>query len=658
MNRQEIHIGNYKFIADYYDTYLDMKDNPVYDNFIMLRNFTLMNDISVDNDIYFIQKSYFNKFIEQMKSGEQVTSIVFPIHNSKSSGYSTDYHDFNDNYYDNGLWNYDDNEYGQDVYQLYSINNKEVKEKNIRCNKIRLYHPLTKLNLNAVIDINNYINNIHFHYLCLTTDKYVSGSDTEFKITNDTYSEYIDIFFPNIDDLFKINSDGSYNTYFKEDLNIAEIENTSFIENMYKILNEIQYVPLNLIIQPSKIVTKEIDGISVNVKEYIMNSLSIENNYLTYPFNIVIFPYSDIDENLNLYKLDENLPASDASFIYKVNFALSCKMGFINNKVNMIAEFKYPMEKYFQETYGSSTTTSPIHEAYKYFNNVTDSDYDSYYIKRYKELYPENYWMDDEEILKDINDNPDIEEKINDQEIVESTKVPIDFLGFKITIATDRKFKHIIYEINKSMKLSELDDFGFSLNDMFSNWNDIPDMLIGRIFFIDRFLGNVIIGNAIPITKEWIKYMIQNELGIYKLESLTNKNINMKELDLSKTNINFINNINCSIIKEEENLSYNKNSSVKPKILYKPIFYRTQDLQTIKLRESINQNIGINLADYMTKVNSFKLIIENTEYIETGRNDIFVLFKINANNLEGSSGKYNIVNQDDEYISSGSWSIY
>ena len=90
-------------------------------------------------------------------------------------------------------------------------------------------------------------------------------------------------------------------------------------------------------------------------------------------------------------------------------------------------------------------------------------------------------------------------------------------------------------------------------------------------------------------------------------------------------------------------------------MLYKPIFYRTQDLQSIKLRAGFEQNIGVNLAQYMTKVDTFKMLIDDFELEEFGRNDIYVIFKIPVTEFSTTSGRYNISNQDDEYISSGTW---
>ena len=66
----------------------------------------------------------------------------------------------------------------------------------------------------------------------------------------------------------------------------------------------------------------------------------------------------------------------------------------------------------------------------------------------------------------------------------------------------------------------------------------------------------------------------------------------------------------------------------------------------------------MNLNEYMTKVETFKLSIENLIYVEIGRNDAYVIFRINAAELANTGGRYDIFNQDDEYISSGQYTLY
>jgi len=70
-----------------------------------------------------------------------------------------------------------------------------------------------------------------------------------------------------------------------------------------------------------------------------------------------------------------------------------------------------------------------------------------------------------------------------------------------------------------------------------------------------------------------------------------------------------------------------------------------------------NQNIGIDLHEYISKVDSFILTIDGNTYKEIGRNSNFVLFNINAINIKNEIGSYEIYNSDHEYITYGSWSI-
>ena len=86
MQRQLYNIGGYQYVVDIYDANIDLLRNPYKRKFVMLRNFTLMNDIITDNDIYFIEKSVFDKFIKEIHYSkdkdtfsEKTSKIVFPI---------------------------------------------------------------------------------------------------------------------------------------------------------------------------------------------------------------------------------------------------------------------------------------------------------------------------------------------------------------------------------------------------------------------------------------------------------------------------------------------------------------------------------------------------------------------------------------------------
>ena len=59
----------------------------------------------------------------------------------------------------------------------------------------------------------------------------------------------------------------------------------------------------------------------------------------------------------------------------------------------------------------------------------------------------------------------------------------------------------------------------------------------------------------------------------------------------------------------------------------------------------------------MSKVDIFLISLNNSTYTEIGRNANYVIFNINANTLSANSGSYEIYNQDNEYITYGTWNI-
>lgn len=689
MIRHTLDINGYIYVADLYDADIDMPDEQHVKNFVMLREFTLINNVVCDNDIYFIDTDIFSEYIEDIKKSDREISdkIVFPIINSKVSGYSRHYNDYNPSYMSESLYRGDS--YGFDVYKLYQIKNGKMSEKPVKCNRMRIYHPHIKQSLNAIVHIDNYMNNIHFHYICTLLENHKTNSETEFRIDNNIYSEYTDLYVPSINDLFRVDDHGNYLTYYKEDLNIvASTKNKEFINKIlynsdnitnYKDVDGTQIVPLNLLLQPFRIV-EEIDPIteeSVFAKLYVKHNISIIDNYITYPVNITITPYSYVDDMTNIYIINERLNSVTESYITECTFRLSAKLGFSDGKISVISRFIYPyMDKYI-ELYKDSPLTTPVLEAYKYYNNINPENYSVLIDSKYKALYEDidnktslseydketvikvanRGFSSDAEILKEWKR---MQHELIEKEFEDEYDTSLNFIGFNIKIATDTKLKNIIYNHNETLRLDELDDFCFKLDGIFESWNQMPDHLIVQCRFIDRILSIEIPSNFVIIKKEWFKYMI-NDCGLWRLSKLTYTNDNMKEIELNTNNINFINNINCIINKESDGNSLSRTSRINnmgSKLIYRPIFYRTQELQNIKLRTGVTQNIGINLVQYMTKVETFKMVIENTEYVESGRNDIYVIFSIPAMNIKTSSGIYNITNQDDEYISSGNWQLY
>ena len=393
MKRNIVNVGQHKFLIEHYDA--DSSNINYYSEFVMIRNFNIINNVVNDTDIYIIERKYLNTYISELKESNNHTgnSLVFPITNSKIISYSNSYLKFNTDYNINDdVSIYNDEEYGNAIYTIYEKDDCQLKIKKVKCDKLKIYHPVSLSSLNAIVDISNHINGICFHYLCKRLNDFPIKSETEIKLNNEKYSEYFEIYFPNIHDLFKLNIDGSFNSFYKENLDIvASTKNETFINTILSNSKDLiksenyngeQVVPLNLLIQPYRIVEEYASENVLNydedlsndekifVKLFIKNKMSIENNYLTYPINVSLFPYSNIDDQLNKYNVNTSYNPVVTSFINKTKFSLYSKLGFNNNIISIVTFFKYPNESYFYNLYKDDKTTSCIKEAYKYYNSI------------------------------------------------------------------------------------------------------------------------------------------------------------------------------------------------------------------------------------------------------------------------------------------------
>lgn len=757
MIRQNIILDNHTYICDLYKAVDDLHSS-VKKEFIMLRKYTVMSDVIYDTDIYFVEKSVMDEVVADLTNKD---IIVWPVPGSRGTAFNTNYSEFNSDYSEHSLC-----KDGTDLYKLYRQDEqdgvKSYKETSILCDKIRIYHPQTKVELDAVIYIDNYINDIHFHYYCQRMSNLEHQTETEFRIDTNIYSEFVEFYIPNVEDI--INKE----VFFREDLNILTLNDSEFVNSYKNLIDNInithtqvvgyearqdaygksgkQFVdeagitwhrvenpstdisfttklgytghtkvyPLQpyyhavvhnrefdellktdadyigyktkckytcdvayqdvsnlhkwepiheqIVLQHSKGIVIEDEGDSnfrfpqysmvdeESVKDATFASThlltvpfmirqdvevegslekayrkvflpeverTIENNYLTYPICMTIFPYSKIDDN-GRYLLSEEFPANSDVFMEELRFTLSSRLGFNNGIISVINTFNYPNKAKYPT----------FKEAYEHYNNVSFSEYTGI-------IYTSDEEFEDEEV----------EQKQ---------------CAFEIKIASDIHFRQVIY--STYYEADEADDFAFNLDGIFNSWANLPELLVCKVRFVDRYLGNIIVGNNVLVTKEHFKYCV-NDAAQPRLFQLHHRQPNWDNGekiehydDMKLQDINFIDKINCIITKKgEEQTIYNVAS--KPKVVYKPIFFRTQDLQNVQLRSGMSQNIGINLAEYMTKVETFRLVIDSRTVIESARTDIFTLFKVDTSTFKNHEGTYHILDQDGEYISSGKWSI-
>ncbi len=616
MVRQEIVISNYKYIVDVYkaDT-ADLNENR-YAEFVMLRNYEFSNEIINDKDIYVIEKSLLEEYINNYGSDSNI--ISFPITNKEFTAFSTNYKDFNNNYSELTFL-----ENSFDQYSLYKKDeNGDFNIEKFPCDKVRIYHPHHKTSLNAIVYFDNYINNVHFHWFCRTIES-MSGSnyaETSLTVNNMHYSEYIEFWMPCPEKLI------SKDVFYKENLNIVNVQysNEEVKSNSEQLIYQVEenkddnekeivtYISTYIFTLPYIVQ----DDVKVFLPEY---KQSVINNYISYPINITVFPYSEINID-NIYISDSDLIQNSDTFYSEVKFSLCSRMGFDDNhNISVINTFNYPNKEKF----------SSFKEAYKYYYDVDLLDYEGI------------VYVDED----DYNEEHAVDQKQ---------------CGFEIAIFKDYRKKYRIYksyfEIDHPDQ--ELDDFAFQMSNVFQNWDQLPDCLVCQTKFIDKYLGNIIISNQFVITKEWFKYMI-NDYGKPRVEFTgeQQKLNKISEMDLSK--FNFIDKVNCVIKRESsENGFIDYNAKSTPRVIYKPIFFKTSELQNLQLKYGFVQNVGINLSEYMTKVECFNLVIgDKINLEEYARNDVYVIFKIDSNHITNLTGQYHITNQDGEYISSGKYTV-
>lgn len=652
MNRQILNISNLEYICDLYEV---GKYNPtVYKEYVIIRNLDFINNVAYDRDIYFLEKDIYEKI--KNNNSELTDLAVFPCYNNKFGSFSRNYTDFA-NMLDKLSFKIESE--GGNIFSLYKFNNGEYTNENvlIPCDKIKVYHPYSKSDLDYIIYLDNMINGIHFHYFCNYNSNCVINSETEFKHNNSIYSEYIEFYIPNLNSIFRQNdtekdSNGNIiadnNIYINDYYNITkyidELPYTSKknsvwisskeedVKDMFSDVDMLSFVPLYLLLNPFVIIPNK-DG--TEQKIYYRLSFQECNNYNSFPINITIYPYEKSTINDILLMTSDYISNSD-TYVKDNYFNLCSKLGFSHNQVCVVNTFIFN-NKFDADTNPEGITTQ---EAYAKYNGLPiKKDINNEY---YCPLYEGWVYTDEDNEFDDT-----------------------DFIkccGYQIDVATDFNFKNIIATDYQEMRF--IDDFEFSLLNLFDDWYTIPDTIVIRIKFIDKFLGITLNTGNIILTKEWIKYIINHSDATRLINDFSNNQNDLKDnmswnlVNAKESTFNFIDKINCIVNKTDTNITnINTNSTTNVKVIYKPIFYKTQTLQTINLTQGYKQKIGINLSQYMSKVSLFKLVINDLEISEYGRNDIYVIFEINASDLTNITGTYNIVDSDDNYISSGTYIV-
>lgn len=565
--------------------------------FNVFRNYDMINDNIIDSDLYFVDKDIDPSDIIWPES----SLSTLPLMSGSPKTFNSSFDETN--FFEESSILIDD----------------ELYEKNVKTIKLKIWHPTTSIRRDMVVYCDSWVNSVHYHWICkkMSSLKYDVGK--EVKINQDIYNEYSEIEIPDPNDILfsstfiKNNSFIKENEYSKEKVKYVKEHKATYSlhsNNEYPIYDECdegnkdgstQLIDLHLLTQQWKYVNEY-------EREYINDGII---QFGSIGINVTLYPWTKIDEN-DTYVIDQQARPSSCRFSNEMKFSISPSLEFIDGRISIVGRFNYPI------------IFDCIGTAWETINSTDFSKYESLSEKA----------NDDEDAMELLGGNPSM-------------------VKYQCIIGSDNSLKYIIH--NETAYDNKVDDFSFPLKDLFDDWTQIPNAVFIKVMVEDRAIGKGCSSPIMMITKEKLKYVINKQR--YDRLSIKDKQTNID--DMNKENFNFISNLNCRIVRNakanSDTISKQQNS---PRIIYKPVFFKVQDLQNITLRSNLNQNIGISLSSYVNKIDEFVLKIGENNFYEVGRTGSFVLFNINANSIEDSNGKYDILSVDDNlYISSGKYTI-
>ena len=598
------------------DKYLvEMIDSDIISTkqYVAFRNNDVINDMTVDTDIYLAPM---DRDIPEIWPSTNTTGI--PLMSTNSDAFSESIK----NEYDNPIEGRSIPEHDS-TWRGYSFSrllDEDLYIKNVKTIKLRIWHPTTDLNRDMILYVDSWVNSLHIHWYCDIIQREDKHTGKERRLNQDIYNEYFEVEIPDFRDVLY---GSTYieepslifrNEYSKNKIKYAEDEQYSRAihkDTDYKVYEEleepedgcIQLADMNLLLHYWKY-HKEDDG--TEMKEYVENPYSIPEMI---SLNVTLYPWKSISDN-GIFTINKYAKPASCYFVDDFKMSIKASFEFINGTISVVGRFCYP------ESFSS------IESAWQ---RIYSTDF-----SKYKSL------------SEKAKDYEDLKEILGDS---------LEMVKYTCIVSSDYLSKNIIHEeISYS---DRVDDFLFPMKDLFSKWSQVPDNVYVRLIMEDRAIGKNCSSPTVLFTKDKLKYTINEQ-------QYTRLSIKKKETDIddmNKENFNFISNMNCRIVKSNDDKQQIQKNSVQPRIIYKPIFFKVQDLQNIVLRSNMSQNIGISLSSYVNKVDEFILSIGENKWHESSRTSSFVIFNVNSKLIKEATGKYDILTSDNEYLSTGNYTI-
>ena len=598
------------------DKYLvEMIDSDIISTkqYVAFRNTDVINDMTVDTDIYLAPM---DRDIPIIWPSTNTTGI--PLMSTNSDAFSES---IKNEYYNpiegRSIPEYDSTWRG---YSFSRLLDEDLYIKNVKTIKLRIWHPTTDLNRDMILYVDSWVNSLHIHWYCDIIQREDKHTGKERRLNQDIYNEYFEVEIPDFRDVLYgstyieepsliLRNEYSKNKikYAKEPISGRAIHKDTDYK-VYEELEEpedgcIQLADMNLLLHYWKYHKKD-DG--TEMKEYVENPYSIPEMI---SLNVTLYPWKSISDN-GIFTINKYAKPASCYFVDDFKMSIKASFEFINGTISVVGRFCYP------ESFSS------IESAWQ---RIYSTDF-----SKYKSL------------SEKAKDYEDLKEILGDS---------LEMVKYTCIVSSDYLSKNIIHEeISYS---DRVDDFLFPMKDLFSKWSQVPDNVYVRLIMEDRAIGKNCSSPTVLFTKDKLKYTINEQ-------QYTRLSIKKKETDIddmNKENFNFISNMNCRIVKSNDDKQQIQKNSVQPRIIYKPIFFKVQDLQNIVLRSNMSQNIGISLSSYVNKVDEFILSIGENKWHESSRTSSFVIFNVNSKLIKEATGKYDILTSDNEYLSTGNYTI-
>lgn len=581
--------------------------------YVAFRNTDVINDMTVDTDIYLAPM---DRDIPEIWPSTNTTGIPLMSTNYEAFSESIKYEYYTPNQ-ERSIPEHDSTWRG---YSFSRLLDEDLYIKNVKTIKLRIWHPTTDLNRDMILYVDSWVNSLHIHWYCDIIQHEYKHTGKERRLNQDIYNEYFEVEIPDFRDVLY---GSTYieepslilrNEYSKNKIKYAEEPisgRTIHKDTDYKVYEEleepedgcIQLTDMNLLLHYWKYHKKD-DG--TEMKEYVENPYSIPEMI---SLNVTLYPWKSISDN-GIFTINKYAKPASCYFVDDFKISIKASFEFINGTISVVGRFCYP------ESFSS------IESAWQ---RIYSTDF-----SKYKSL------------SEKAKDYEDLKEILGDS---------FEMVKYTCIVSSDYMSKNIIHEeISYS---DRVDDFLFPMKDLFSKWSQVPDNVYVRLIMEDRAIGKNCSSPTVLFTKDKLKYTINEQ-------QYTRLSIKKKETDIddmNKENFNFISNMNCRIVKSNDGKQQIQKNSVQPRIIYKPIFFKVQDLQNIVLRSNMSQNIGISLSSYVNKVDEFILSIGENKWHESSRTSSFVIFNVNSKLINEATGKYDILTSDNEYLSTGNYTI-